>query len=248
MVPLASVEVLLFFIGTGVAAFVTGLTGFAFGMVAAALWLHALPPTHTTPLIVAYALLVQGYAVWKLRRAIRPGRVAPFIAGTAVGVPGGAFVLEWASSGELRAAVGVLLIAFSLYALTRPAVPVIRKSGAWLDGAIGLFNGVIGASTGLGGVLPNVWCGMRGWAAEEQRAVFQPTAVATFLLTLLWLGGTSSVEADTVRLFLLGLPVLMLGTWLGWAAYGRLDEARLRRVVLYVLLVAGLALVFGSIG
>ena len=89
---------------------------------------------------------------------------------------------------------------------------------------------------------------MRGWTAEEQRAVFQPTAVATFLLTLLWLGGTKSVDADTVRLFLLGLPVLMLGTWLGWAAYGGLDEARLRRVVLYVLLVSGLALVFASIG
>jgi len=33
-----------------------------------------------TALIVAYAFLVQGYAVWKLRRALTVGRLIPFIA------------------------------------------------------------------------------------------------------------------------------------------------------------------------
>jgi len=44
--------------------------GFAFGLVAAAIWLYALTPVQTTTLIVAYGLLVQGYAVWKLRHGI----------------------------------------------------------------------------------------------------------------------------------------------------------------------------------
>ena len=41
--------------------------GRGFGLVAAAIWLYALPPSQTTALIVAYGLLVQAYAVWKLR-------------------------------------------------------------------------------------------------------------------------------------------------------------------------------------
>ena len=45
--------------------FVTGLSGFAFGMVAAAIWVYALPPPQASALIAAYAFLVQGYAVWK---------------------------------------------------------------------------------------------------------------------------------------------------------------------------------------
>jgi hypothetical protein len=47
---------------------------------------------------------------------------------------------------------------------------------------------------------------------------------------------------DTLRLFLIGLPALLAGTWLGLKLYGRLDEAAFRKVVLIVLLVSGIAL------
>src|ERR1051326_410649 len=74
-----SLELVVFLFGTFAAAFVTGLTGFAFGMAAAGIWLHALPPAQTTVLIAAYALLVQGYAVWKLRHSIDLRRLLPFV-------------------------------------------------------------------------------------------------------------------------------------------------------------------------
>ena len=48
---------------------------------------------------------------------------------------------------------------------------------------------------------------------------------------------------DTLWLFLIGLLVLLAGTWLGLAFYGRLDKTRFRRIVLVVLLVSGAALV-----
>ena len=41
----------------------------------------------------------------------------------------------------------------------------------------------------------------------------------------------------------IGLPALIIGTWLGWKLYGKLDEASFRRVVLALLLISGLALV-----
>jgi len=51
------------------AALVAGLAGFAFGLVAAAAWLHILTPLETAILIIGYGLIVQGMAVWKLRHA-----------------------------------------------------------------------------------------------------------------------------------------------------------------------------------
>ena len=57
------------------AAFVLGLVGFAFGIAAAGIWLHALMPAETTSLIAAYALLVQRHATWKLRRALNVRRL-----------------------------------------------------------------------------------------------------------------------------------------------------------------------------
>ena len=84
-----SASLLVFLVGAFAAAFVTGLAGFAFGVIAAAIWLHALPPVETTTLIVAYALLVQGYAVWKLRHALRVDRLWPLVLGSALGIPCG---------------------------------------------------------------------------------------------------------------------------------------------------------------
>ena len=236
-------DLAIFLTGAFVAAYVTGLSGFAFGMVAAAIWLYALTPIQTTAMIVAYALLVQGYAVWKLRHALNVRRLVPFIVGSALGIPAGVFVLKWAAPSDLRLAVGSLLILFSVYNLARPKLPVVKGAGTALDTGVGVCNGILGGATGLGGILPTIWCGFRGWTKDEQRAIFQPTAVATFLMILIWLGGAGTLTADIGRLFAVGLPELAVGTWLGWKSYGRLDEAAFRKVVLVLLLVSGVTLV-----
>ena len=80
-------DLLLFATGTFAAALVTGIAGFAFGIVAAAAWLHFLPPAQTTALIVAYGLIVQGISVWKLRRSLQLSRLLPFLLGGAIGAP-----------------------------------------------------------------------------------------------------------------------------------------------------------------
>jgi uncharacterized membrane protein YfcA len=64
-----------------------------------------------------------------------------------------------------------------------------------------------------------------------------------FLLTGIWLGGTGLVDAETLRLFVIGLPLLLAGTWTGLRLYARLDEAGFRKVVLSLLLISGLGLV-----
>ena len=76
-------DLFLFLAATFTAALLAGLAGFAFGIVAASAWLHILTPIQTATLIVWYGLIVQGYAVWKLRHAIRWNRIAPMVLGSA---------------------------------------------------------------------------------------------------------------------------------------------------------------------
>ena len=242
MPELLSVEIAIFLCGTFAAAFVTSLSGFAFAMVAAAIWLYALPPALASALIAAYALLVQGYAVWKLRRLLDPHRLMPFILGTALGVPLGVAILRWTSPIYLRVGVGLLLILFSLYNLARPKLPQMKQAGRVAGGAVGVLNGVIGGATGLAGIVTVIWTSMRGWSRDEQRAIFQPTGVASFLMIIVAFGGIGIITIDTIRMFLLGLPVLAVGTWLGWMLYGKLDEGAFRKVVLVLLLLSGAAL------
>ena len=78
-----TLELPLFLFATFAGAFVAGLSGFAFGLVAASLWLFVLTPLQSASLIVAFGLLVQGYSVWKLRRALDWRKLWPFVIGGA---------------------------------------------------------------------------------------------------------------------------------------------------------------------
>jgi hypothetical protein len=238
-----SVGLAIFLIATFAGALVAGLSGFAFGLVAASIWLYILTPLQTATLIVAFGLIVQGYSVWKLRHALEWARLWPFLLGAAVGVPVGVAILGWANPAYVRTGTGVFLVAYSLYALIRPKMPPVA-AGATADAGVGFLNGVLGGITGLAGILVTIWSGLRGWPKDRQRAIFQPVAVAIFAMTAGWLGIKGVVAADTIRLFLFGLPALLAGTWLGMKLYGRLDETTFRRVVLILLLVSGAVLVF----
>ena len=242
MGELSAVNLILFVSASFAASFVAGLAGFAFAIVAAAVWLHFLPPTQSTILIAAFGLIVQGWSVWKLRQSVKPARLAPFLIGGVIGVPIGGEILRWASPASLRFAIGVVLVAFGLYSLIRPKLPSASGAGRVTDGMVGIINGALGGATGFAGIILTIWSTLRGWSAPEQRAVFQPVGVSVFLLTALFLGGTGTVGRDTIWLFLIGLPALAAGTWGGLKLFGRLDEVGFRRVVLGLLLVSGVSL------
>jgi uncharacterized membrane protein YfcA len=233
----------IFLIATFIGALIVGVTGFAFGLVAAALWLHILTPIQTATLIIAFGLIVQGYAVIRLRRALNWHRLWPFILGAAFGVPAGVFVLGWADPAYVRAATGAFLIVYSLYALLRPTLKPVTHGGAAADAGVGFLNGVLGGMTGLAGILVTIWCTVRGWPKDEQRAVFQPVGVAIFVMSAAWLGAKGALSGDIAKLFLIGLPALALGTWLGFKLYGRLDDATFRKAVLVLLLISGATLI-----
>src|SRR3974390_362492 len=237
------VHLTIFLTATFAGALVAGLSGFAFGLIAASLWLYILPPLQTASLIIAFGLIVQSYSVWKLRHAIVWRRLWPFLVGAAIGVPIGVSILTWANPTHVRAVTGVLLVLYSLYALSRRATKPITVGGTAGDAGVGFLNGILAGFTGLAGILVTIWCGVRGWPKDEQRTIFQPVAVAIFVMSAAWLGGKGASGADTSRLFFLGLPPLLLGTWLGIELYGQLDDAMFRRLVLVLLLVSGAALI-----
>jgi len=237
-----TLDLLIFLLATIAAALVAGVAGFAFGLVAAAAWLHVITPLQTASLIIAFGLIVQGIAVWKLRRALQWGRLWPFLVGAALGVPIGVAVLAWADPNIMRAGIGALLILYSGYALARPTMKPIVAGGAPADAGIGLLNGVLGGATGLAGIIVTIWCGLRGWSKDAQRTVFQPVGVAIFAMSAVWLGIGGTVDTQTLQLFILGLPVLLIGTWLGLRLYGRVGEAGFRKIVLVLLLASGAAL------
>lgn len=232
----------LFLLSTFVGGIVTGLAGFAMGLVVSGVWLHILTPVQTAALIVGYGLLVQSYSIWKLRHALNWRVVAPFIAGGAVGVPIGAMLLTYIDRDYLRTGVGVLLILYSSYFLARPTVHTMRTSVP-ADVGVGVLNGLLGGLTGLAGPVITIWCQLRGWPKDVQRSIFQPVILAAFAMTAISLAVAGTITLELVKIYLLGLPALGGGLWVGLKLYGHLDDAAFRKVILVLLLLSGLVLV-----
>jgi uncharacterized protein len=232
----------LFLFAAFVGGFASGLAGFAMGFVVSGIWLHILTPVQTTTLIVGYGLLTQGYGVWKLRHALLWRNIAPFIVGGVIGVPIGTILLTYLNPAHLRSGVGFLLVVYGIYGLAQPKLQPVSGSVA-TDATVGLANGILAGATGLPGFIITVWCQVRGWKKDFQRAVFQPVMLAAIVANVISLGLAGAITVDIMRLYLLGLPAMLLGLWVGFRLYGKLDDTAFRKVILVLLLVAGLGLI-----
>ncbi len=236
------VSLALFLIATFVGGLTSGLAGFAMGLVVSGVWLHIITPVQTVTLIAGYGLITQSYGIWKLRHALSWRGVAPFISMGAIAVPIGTLLLTYVNPAYLRTGVGVLLLVYSVYGLARPQFKAVA-AGLRADLVVGFFNGLLGGLTGLTGIIITIWCQMRGWTKDAQRTVFQPVNLAAMTVSLISLSIAGAITAGTVRLYLLGLPLLLAGLWSGLKLYGKLDDAGFRRVILLLLLAAGLSLI-----
>lgn len=232
----------LFLIAAFLGGLTNGLTGFALGLVVSGIWLHIITPLQTAVLIVGFSLVTQGYGIWKLRQSLNWRNVAPFILGGLVGVPAGAMLLAHTNPAYLRIGVGVLLVAYSAYSLARPKLKPFA-SNMPIDVGIGALNGLLAGLTGLVGVVVTIWCQLRGLPKDAQRMTFQPVMFASGCVTAISLSFAGAVTPETVKLYVLGLPLMLIGMWSGFRLYGKLNDDTFRKIILLLLLISGLALI-----
>ena len=235
--------VILVLAGALSAGFVSGLSGFAFAMVSLGFWAHTLAPTVAAPLIVACAAVAQIYAMRQLRSGLRLDLALPFILGGFIGIPLGAWLLVWIDRDSFRLAVGIFLIAYAVVMLALGKTPPFPWGGKLADAAVGWTGGVMGGIAGLTGATPTLWCALRGWSREDQRGAMQPFNFALQIAALAAYGWQGLLTEEVGVLFLIALPIMVIGVALGVALYRRIDDAWFRRIVLWLLLASGVTLV-----
>jgi uncharacterized membrane protein YfcA len=233
--------------GAVVAGFVQGLSGFAFGMVAMAFWAWSVAPQVAGPLVVFCSLLGQLLAIGSIRHGFDRRLVWPFIAGGIFGVPLGAALLPHIDQLAFKAAIGGLLLLWCPIMLVASTLPRVEGGGRLADAAVGVVGGVMGGLGGLSGPAPTLWCVLRGWSKDTQRAIFQSFNLAMHSLTLAVYIASGLVTVDTIRLFAVAAPAMLVPVLLGAQLYARLSQTAFRQLILLLLLLAGIGLLISSI-
>ncbi|MCE4226927.1 sulfite exporter TauE/SafE family protein [Methylobacterium sp. C25] len=224
----------------GGAGFISGLTGFAFSLIASGILLTIKPPIEAAALVLICSILSNVIAIVRLKTAPPwPTALAMILPGF-LGAPIGIVLLHELRPTAIKIAIGVFLIAYaSFLACLRPDFHV-KVRGLWVDGAVGFVGGILGGIAGLSGALPTAWSMVRDWEPRIQRAVYQSFTLVMQIWSLAILALYDPFPPELVDDLKVGIPVVLVSVLLGLALFSRINQKIFRSVVLALLAVLGL--------
>lgn len=237
----------LLVVGAAVAGFVQGLSGFAFGMVAMSFWVWGIDPRVAAVMAVFGSLTGQIVAAVTSRRPLRLHALAPFLAGGVLGIPMGIAVLPHLNPDLFRLVLGGVLVVWCPVMLLSSHLPKVAWGGRLADGLAGLAGGVMGGIGGFTGVVPTLWCTLRGMEKDAQRAVIQNFNLAALAFTMLGYLASGAVTRDMWPLLPLVAVALLVPVLLGSRLYVGLSETAFRKLVLSLLSLSGVAMLVAAV-
>jgi uncharacterized membrane protein YfcA len=234
-------------LGAGVAGFVQGLSGFAFGLVAMSFWAWGVEPLLGAVLAVFGALTGQLIAAVTVRRAFDKSLLLPFVLGGLAGVPVGVWLLPRMDVPVFKACLGTLLVLWAPAMLMSASLPKIGRGGRVGDAVSGLAGGVMAGIAGFAGAVPTLWCVMRGFPRDTARAVIQNVNLAMLMVSFGIHLASGNVQASMLPLLAIVAACVLVPVLLGARLYIGISEAAFRRIVLGLLTASGVALLASSV-
>jgi uncharacterized protein len=240
-------QTLVIIAGAVAAGFVQGLSGFGFGLVAMSFWAWTIDPRLAAAMAVFGALTGQLIAAVTVRRGFDLKQLAPFVLGGLLGLPLGILLLPRVDVQVFKAFLGTLLAIWCPAMLFSAQLPRITRGGRVADALVGAGGGVMGALGGFTGVLPTLWCTLRGMDKDAQRAIIQNFNLAMLLVTFATYVATGIITTATLPYLAIVAPAMLIPSLLGARLYVGISETTFRKVVLSLLTATGIALLVSSV-
>lgn len=232
--------------GTLAGSFVKGATGFAMPMIMISVMATVLPADVALGLLILPTLLANLYQALGdgIRPALRSAKAfRRYLAVVLFFIAGSAQLVAVLPQAVLFLVLGVPITGFALMMLggVRFHVPPDRRGPVEL--AVAGFAGFVGGISGVWG--PPTVAYLTAIEAKKDDSVRVQGVIylaGACVLTVAHLR-SGVLNAQTVPMSLMLVPVMVLGMWVGTRARGHMDDRKFRRWTLVVLVVAGANLV-----
>jgi len=234
-------------LGAAAAGFVQGLSGFGFGLVAMSFWAWGLTPQLAAVLAAAGAFTGQVFAAVTARRGFETTLLWPYVAGGIAGLPLGIWLLPRLDVHLLRTFVGLLLVTWCPAMLFSGRLPRIAWGGRGADAVAGAIGGAMGPLGGFTGAIPTLWCTLRGYERDRQRAVIQNFNLALLGVTMAAYTATGTVTPAHLPVIAIVAGALLVPVWIGMRIYVGISAAAFRNLVLSLLTLSGVALLVAAL-
>ena len=222
------------------AAFLGGVTGFGYGLVATPLLLLiGFPLPFVVTANLSLALVTRISIAYRFRAHVLPRRVVQLVVGSVPGLWLGTQVLTGVQPSVIKAVAGVLVMVLALLLVRSLTAPPPRPvAGAPV--VAGFAGGFLGSTTSLNGVAPVLLLARDRAKPLSFIADLALYFVASNAIALALLGAHGAVSHRALfPAFLLWLPGSMAGNYIGATLGPRLPERLFRRLTLAIVFVAG---------
>lgn len=233
-------------IATLCAFFVKGLCGFANTLVFTTILSFGNNNINISPVELILGYPTNAILAWKERKSIKWSVCLPLAALVLLGSIPGILFLKNADTGVVKIFFGFVIVFIALEMLLREFRPKKIKESKVILAFIGILSGVLCGLYGIGALL-----GAYVNRVTDNSSSFKANICVVFLaentfriiLYAVW----GIITWDIVRQAAVLLPIMLIGLFLGMLSSKVLDEKVVKKIVIMMLLVSGVALVLNSL-
>lgn len=234
-------DVLLFISIIFFAFLIRSTFGFGDALVGMPLLVLVIGVQAAAPLMAMFALPMAFMILVKNRQHVNFKMSWKLVFSALAGVPLGLLYLTHINQVVVNVLLAVLIIAFALIKLFNIRVKI--KTSAFTTYLVGFASGILGGAYNTSGPPVIMLLSAQNWSADKFRSTLQSyfffTGIGVVAGHLAW----GNVNAEVLKLFLYGLPVLILAFFLGEFWFRKFNSAKFYCWVYLLMILIGAGLI-----
>lgn len=226
-----------------VAAFTQAVTGFGSALVGMPLLSPVVGVRVASPLMAVISITLNSSLLLIRRQAVRWHAMWQIILAAMVGIPFGITVVKLASEHVVLVVLGIVLIAYSLYAWFTPQLPTLTHPV--YKYIFGFASGLLAGAYNVGGPPAVVYATGKRWEPAEFRSNLQALFVIENVVVVAGHAYSGNYTPEVLNLLWVAIPALVVGMVVGLALARYIPDALFRKIVLILLIALGIRLIVG---
>lgn len=222
------------------AGFTQGFTGFGSALIMLPLLTLMVDVKTVVPLVILLGGCINVILYFQVRRNIQWRRIRILVLSCLPGIICGVYILKTMSTSFLEMVIGVVLITFPAWLMTR-GLPEKEVAAGWAW-PVGFLSGLLGGSVSAGGPPVIIYTALQPWG----KLPIKSTLVGFFLFTSAAAGLMQAagglMTRDVIYLFTAGLPALLSGVLAGTYLFQKSDSTVYRKVLYFLLIALGVVM------
>lgn len=233
-------------VATLCAFFIKGLCGFANTLVFTTILSFGNSNVNISPVELILGYPTNIILAWKERKSIKWSICIPLAGLVIAGSIPGVLFLKNADTGIIKMIFGVVIILIGFEMLLREFQTKKRKQSKVMLGIIGVLSGILCGLYGIGALL-----GAYVNRVTEDSSSFKANICVVFFVEntfrIILYGLWGILTFDIVKQAMILIPFMLSGLALGMISSKFIDEKKMKRLVVLLLIISGVALICNNL-